>query len=120
MREIRFGVWLIALGITLFCVAQCLAEEGDEKGCYVTYNSMTGSFSYEPVLKVADKESASDEGEPEVWVFRVWNLEPPDKDGKTHPVNIHESRYIPMRIFKEVPAGSFRKRIRCPEKLWGD
>jgi hypothetical protein len=95
-------------------------EKGDVRGCYVTYHSTTGTFSFEPFLKVADKESASEDGEPEVWGFRPWNLEPPDEDGKTHPVNVLADRFVPLGIFKEVRAGTITRRIRCPEGLWRD
>lgn len=119
MRDLRRGLWLIACGISLFVAAQCLADEkGDVRGCYITYLSGSGKFLYEPFLKVADKESTSEDDEPEIWGFRVWNLEPPDKQGKTHPVNISDGRFIPTGVFKLVRAGTVQKNVRCPDGLW--
>lgn len=93
-------------------------EKGDVKGCMTTFNGNTGKFLFEPFLKVADKDSPDENGQPEIWGFRPWNLEPPDKDGKTHPVNIRDSRFIPMGTSKEVEAGSTKRMIRCPDGLW--
>lgn len=119
MRDIRRGMWLIAVGISLFVAGQCLADEkGDVRGCYVTYLSGNGKFLYEPFLKVADKESPAEDGKSEVWGFRPWNLEPPDREGKTHPVNISDDRFVPLGVFKLVPAGTREKSVKCPDGLW--
>jgi hypothetical protein len=93
-------------------------EPGDVRGCYVTYHSQTGTFGFEPFLKVGDKESPSEDGEPEVWGFRPWNLEPPDENGTTYPVNILASRFVPLNMNKKVDAGTAKRTIRCPEGLW--
>jgi hypothetical protein len=119
---IRAIIWILgpaALLLFILAASPVRADEpGDVRGCYVTYHSTTGKFSFEPFLKVADKESASEDGEPEIWGFRPWNLEPPDEDGKTHPVNVLADRFIPMGRNKEVRAGSMRRSIHCPEGLW--
>ena len=94
-------------------------EPGDVRGCYVTYNGLTGNFLFEPFLKVKDKTSTSEDGEPEIWGFRTWNLEPPDKEGNTHPVNIRASRFLPAdNKFHEVQAGKGKRKLRCPKGLW--
>lgn len=125
MKDLKRGLWLVALGISLFVVATYVHAEvnagnpkTDVRGCYCTYLGGSGKFLFEPFLKTADKESPSEEGESEVWGFRVWNFEPPDRDGKTHPVNIPDSRWIPLGTFKEVRAGTARKSIKCPDGLW--
>ena len=87
---------------------------GDERGCIATYIATSGKFLYEPFLKIAAKETFSEDGKPEVWGFRVWNPEPPDSAGMTAPVNVPEEIWIPLNVFKEVPAGTTRKSIRCP------
>lgn len=96
-----------------------LQQTGDEQGCYCTYYPQSGTFRFEPFLKIADKKSLSEDGEPEVWGFRVWNLEDPDEKGLTRPVNILASRYVPAdgRTY-EVRAGTMTRRVRCPEGLW--
>lgn len=119
MRDIRRGLWLMAIGITIFAAVQCLADEpSDVRGCYARYNRMTGKFSFEPFLKVDVPPTDGEDGEMQVWGFRVWNLEPPDKNGKTHPVNIPETLFIPLNTYQEVPAGTRRKSIRCPDGIW--
>src|ERR1051325_10777446 len=86
--------------LTILCFLACFSPADaqtlptDDKGCYVTYLPSRGTFTFEPFLKVADKDSPSEDGEPEIWGFRPWNLLPPGKDGKTKPVNVAESRYI--------------------------
>lgn len=105
------------INLFIFCHSVSADNTGDVRGCYITYVG-NNRFLFEPFLKVADKESLSQDGEPEIWGFRPWNLEPPDKDGKTHPVNILEGRFIPMRVFKEVQAGTMRRNIKCPDNLW--
>lgn len=119
MRDIRRGLWSAAIGVVMLVGATYIHadEPGDVRGCYISYVG-NGKFLYEPFLKVADKESYSQDGESEVWGFRPWNLEPTDKDGKTKPVNIPEDRFIPLRVFKEVNQGSLRKYVKCPEGLW--
>lgn len=114
---IRLGLLLVVT--TLLIALPIVADEpGDVRGCYAKYNSNTGKFAFEPFLKVANKKWASEEGEPEVWGFRPWNLLPPDEDGKTHPVNILDSQFIPLGISKEVPTGTTKRNVRCPEGLW--
>ena len=110
--------FVTALLLALLVAISFDAKAEDVRGCYASYNSQTGGFSYEPFLKVRDKSSVSEDGQPEIWGFRPWNLEPPDKDGLTHPVNILESRFVPIGAFKEVPAGRSRRSIRCPDGLW--
>lgn len=114
-REI-FCLSFISLVFLFAMAVNAKAEDGDVKGCYVTYNGNTGGFLYEPFIKISHpKENPSEDGEPEIWGFRPWNLEPPDKDGKTPPVNILESRFVPMGAFKEVNAGRIKRRIKCPD-----
>jgi hypothetical protein len=86
----------------------------DVRGCYVTYNPTSGDFLYEPFLKVADKSSTSETGEPEVWGYRVWNLEAADADGRTRVVNIAASRFVPADgKAHERPAGSVSRYLKC-------
>ena len=112
----------LGIALTFVCVMFALgakADPGDVRGCYATYNGMTGKYLFEPFLKVADKTSSSQDGEPEVWGFRPWNLEPPDEKGKTHPVNILASRFIPADgKFYEVDAGTAKRRVKCPDGIW--
>lgn len=108
----------VAVFLLLFAVTAQADEPGDVRGCYVTYLAGNGTFRYEPFLKVADKATPDQDGAPEVWGFRPWNLELPDEDGKTHPVNIQEGRFVPLGAFKEVDAGTTKRRIKCPDGLW--
>lgn len=121
MRFIKENVELcIVILILVFVNVAARADEpGDVRGCYITYNSNNGTFLYEPFLKIAHpKENPSQDGEPEIWGFRPWNLESPDENGKTPPVNILESRFVPLNTFKEVPAGTGKRKIKCPDGLW--
>ena len=114
-RLLYFGIALLIVCVMTALGAQA-DEPGDVRGCYCTYNGNTGKFLFEPVIKIAhEKTWASEDGEPEVWVFRVWNLEPPEEDGKTMPVNILASRFIPAdgKAY-EVDAGTAKRRVRCP------
>lgn len=116
MRYERLWKFALMIVAVYFVAGVAFAEDGDVKGCYVTYNSNTGGFLYEPFIKIAhEKENPSEDGESEIWGFRPWNLEPPDKEGKTPPVNIRESRFVPIGVFKEVDAGRMKRRIKCPE-----
>lgn len=110
--------WVSALLILVFAATLHADEPGDVRGCYVAYIGTSGKFIYEPFLKVADKEAPAEDGESEVWGFRPWNLEPPDKEGKTHPVNIRAGRFVPLNTFAEVDAGTGKRRIKCPDGLW--
>ena len=114
--EMRAVFLILALLFILASLSPADAEQqpGDIRGCYVTYIAQSGKYTFEPFLKVADKDSPSEDGEPEIWGFRPWNLQPPDEEGKTHPVNILESRFIPLRTFKQVGPRS----IKRPEGLW--
>lgn len=116
------AVFVTAFLLTLLVVISFNAnadEPGDERGCYITYNASTGKFRFEPFLKIAHpKLSPSEDGEPEIWGFRPWNPEPIDENGKTPPVNILESRFIPLHTLSEVRAGTARRKLRCPDGLW--
>lgn len=113
MKDIRRGLWLIAIGVWML-VGATYVRADDVRGCMVSYFSQSGSYAFEPFLKVADKESMAEDGAPEIWGFRPWNLEPPDKEGKTHPVNIREDQFIEMRTFKQVGP----RKVRCPDHIW--
>lgn len=102
-----------ALLALLFVISMNASAE-DVRGCIATYNSGNGAFLFEPFIKVADKEAPSEDGEPEVWGFNPWNLGEPDENGKVYPVNVLASRFIPLNVFKEVPAGTAKRRVRCP------
>jgi hypothetical protein len=112
----------IVLVLVFLAVPVHADEPGDVRGCYAQYNTMNGQFVYEPFLKVSDKDSPSEYGLAEVWGFRPWNLLPPDKEGKTHPVNILEGQFIPIGKNKEVlmyrDNPDKKKSARCPEHLW--
>ena len=113
------GTWRWLVAIAFIFTLSVHAEEGDVKGCYVTYNPNNGGFLYEPFIKIAHpKENPSQDGEPEIWGFRPWNLEPPDEQGLTPPVNILESRFVPLGTFSEVNAGTTKRKIKCPDGLW--
>lgn len=111
--EFRAVVLILFLFFCLAAVSPADAE--DIQGCMATYYSQSGHYAFEPFLKVADKESPAEDGAPEVWGFRPWNLEPPDRQGKTHPVNIRDDAFIPMRTFKQVGP----RRVKCPDTFWG-
>lgn len=116
--ETYFVLFVLIL-VNLIALAADGDEPGDIRGCLVTYNSMTGKFLFEPFLKVKDKASPAEDGEPEIWGFRPWNLEPPDEDGKTNAVNVLASRFLPAdKKFHTVKAGSAKRQVRCPEGLW--
>jgi len=89
-------------------------QPGDVRGCLATFIPSLNEFIFEPFLKIADKESLAEDGQPEIWGFRLWNLEPPDPSGLTYPVNVPEARFIPLNIFKVVPAGRGQRTVRCP------
>jgi hypothetical protein len=125
MKQAKIGLWLVALGVWLFVGVTYLHadEPGDVRGCWAKYNPQNGKFSYEPFLKIAhEKTWASEYGFPEVWGYRVWNLEPPDKNGITKPVNILEGQFVELGKNKEVqmyPDNSEKvKATRCPNGLW--
>jgi len=109
---------LIGIALAFICMMLALSanadQPGDVRGCVATYIPNTGKYIFEPFLKVQDKESPAEDGAPEIWGFRPWNLEPPDKEGKTHPVNIREDRFIELNIFKQVGP----RKVKCPEGLW--
>lgn len=120
---------IVILVIFCFIVRPTFADEpGDVRGAYFTYSWNTGRFAlWEPFLKIAHpKSSPSQDGEPEIWGFRPWNLEPPDENGKTHPVNILESRFIPcdgkphtvVLIHPHERERKVERSIRCPDHLW--
>lgn len=97
------------------------------RGGYFEYSFSQGKFRWEPFLKIAqEKQSPSQDGEPEIWGFRPWNLEPPDEKGLTPPVNILASRFVPCdgRFHKvEIqhpndPDRKVERSIRCPNVLW--
>jgi hypothetical protein len=113
-RPAFITAFLLAL---LFVIANSAKadEPGDIRGCIATYFSNSGKYAFEPFLKIQDKESPAEDGAPEIWGFRPWNLEPPDKEGKTHPVNIREDQFIELRTFKQVGP----RKVKCPENLWG-
>lgn len=113
---------LLILAVVLILAIAALArgDPGDVKGCICTYHSQSGKFTFEPFIKTADKASASEDGQPEVWGFKPWDLGEPDKTGKVYPVNVLASRFIPLNTFKEVPAGTTTRRVKCPPYWSGD
>lgn len=108
-----FRLHWVSLVVLIF-TATLHAEPGDVRGCYATYLSQSGKYLFEPFLKVASKTSFSENGEPEIWGFRPWNLEPADEKGITNPVNILEDRFIEMRALKQVGP----RKIKCPDNIW--
>jgi len=94
-------------------------QPGDIRGCLAYWHSSANSFTYEPFVKVADKEARGEDGATEIWGFRTWNLEPPDKEGLTHPVNVPDDIFIPLGQFREVRAGLSKKATRCPPSYSG-
>jgi hypothetical protein len=98
------------------CVLPPADDSQDVRGCIATYLPTSNSFTYEPFLKVAAKPTLSEDGRPEVWGFRVWNLEPPDADGLTHPVNVLEENFIPENELKQVGP----RTTKCPPYWRGD
>lgn len=130
-RTVRWIILALAwLALYAYVVASARADEpGDVRGGYFTYRWSSGTFAWEPFLKIAHpKEAASPEGEPEIWGFRPWNLEAADEDGKTPPVNILESRFVPCdgrmhHVTIRHPSESGRqveRRLACPAILWSD
>jgi hypothetical protein len=119
MRDVKRGLWIAAFGIWLLVGATYVHAEEPKgvKGCYATYYSGDGKFRFEPFLKLGDKEYDSENGEAEIWGLRPWS-ESSKKDGKLVPVNVLESRFIPLNTAKEVPAGTMRRRIKCPDGFW--
>lgn len=113
-REI-FWLSFIALFFIFAMIAN--AEEPPVQGCYATYNSISGKFSFEPFLKIGDKEYDSEDGQAEIWGFRPW-CEACKKDGEPFKVNILDSRFIPLNTAKKIPAGTTMRYIRCPNGLW--
>ena len=127
MKDIRRGLWLIAFGVTLFAAAQMFAEDGDVRGGYFEYSWSQGKFRWEPFLKIPfDNGKMSENGESEIWGFRVWNLEPPKEDGKTYPVNVLESHFVPcdrkmhlvIITHPNDPDRKVERNVKCPENLW--
>lgn len=127
MRDIRRGLWLMAIGITLFVAVQLMAEPGDVRGGYFEYSWSQGKFRWEPFLKIAaEKQYASESGEPEIWGFRPWNLEPLDEKGLTHPVNVIAASFVPCdgRQHKVTirhphePDREVERWVKCPDILW--
>lgn len=118
MRQVRVGLWLMALGIILFCVAQEVRAEEGVKGVYVTYNSSKGNFAFEPFLKTGDKEYDSEDGQAEIWGYKPWS-EAAKKNGQPIKVNVPAARFVPCdRKSHEVDAGTLKRMIRCPEGFW--
>lgn len=130
MRQFKTGLWLMALGVWLLVGATYVYadEPGDVRGGYFEYSWSSGQFRWEPFLKIdAPKEAPAENGEAEIWGFRVWNLEKPDKNGKTFPVNILESRFVPCDHQNHLvviqhpsdPERKVEKRITPPcDVLW--
>lgn len=129
MKQGKHRLWLIAFCILLFTSSLLQAEEpGDVRGAYFDYDWQRGKFRrWEPFLKISHpKHFPSSDGEPEIWGFRPWNLEEPDETGKTSPVNIAESRFIPCdkRTYEVVlrhpqdPDRVVKRSVRCPDGLW--
>lgn len=117
----------LAIAIVLFTATAQADQPGDVRGCYFTYIWQSGKFLWEPFLKIEQpKDSPSQDGDPEIWGFRPWNLESPDEKGLTPPVNILESRFIPadnrmhsVRIkHPSEPNREVERQIRCPDGLW--
>jgi hypothetical protein len=123
----RSNLLFIALLILVHAATLSADEPGDVRGGYFTYHWNSGTFGWEPFLRIAHPKSApSENGEAEIWGFRPWNLEPPGRDGKTLPVNVLESRFIPcdgrshtVTISHPLdPDRRVERSIKCPEHLW--
>lgn len=93
-------------------------EPRDVRGCLYSYDARSGKISFEPFLMVQEKASLSEDGQPEVWGFRPWNLEPPDEHGLTKPVNVLKSRFLTLNRYHDVQTGTASRRIRCPAFDW--
>jgi hypothetical protein len=90
---------------------------GDVRGCIVSFARRSGEVValYQPFLKVADKDSPSADGEPEVWGFSLWDLGEPDADGKVKPINVRVVSFIPNGATINLPNGlGGITRCRCP------
>jgi len=89
---------------------QSSERSGDVRGCLAIFIRSENTYRFEPFLKVASKDSFSEDGKPEVWGFRLWNLETPDAKGLTAPVNALEENFIPLDKFKVVGP----RAVKCP------
>ena len=86
MKQVRAGLWLIAVGIVLFTGAQLFAEEiKDEKewewGCQIRGRSLAGECVMRKFTKVGEADNDVDTDEPQVLGFEPGNV-PISKDGK--------------------------------------
>lgn len=109
-RKEKFIYCFLGLCFVLMMAANAKGDEGDVRGCIATYLPRTGQYVYEPFLKIAAKESFSEDGRAEVWGFRLWNLEPTDKAGNTRPVNVLEDNFIELGVLKQVGP----RKVKCP------
>lgn len=127
MRDIRRGMWLMAIGITLLVAAQSFAEvnagktETDQKGCWCKYNSTSGQITPRPVIKTGDKEAPDEEGRAEIWVFIIEDVgkyqHEPDENGKIKPVNILAELFVPADgKAHDVQTGTTTRKYIC--KVW--
>lgn len=91
--------------------------DNEVKGCYVTYNSVSGGISREPFLKTRDKDFAAEDGEAEIWGYKPWS-QSATKDGQHIEVNVAASRFIPLGKAQNVPTGTTRRWVTCPAGFW--
>lgn len=128
MRQVRIGLWLIAAGIWLLVASTYADEPGDVRGGIFEYSWSQGKFRWEPFLKIRHPHEGAldDTGNAMIFGFRVWNLEPPDEKGLTHPVNVIADRFIPCdgKMHKVVikhpqePDRQVERWLKCPPVLW--
>ncbi len=120
MKEIRRGVWFVAIGFILFVGAQLIAGEpvklntkGFKEGCICTGQSYAGGSVYESVLVVAITPEGSD-----YWVFYPEHLEDRHRrhDGTLMALRMPTEQFLPRGKFRAGKMG----RLRCPESLWGN
>lgn len=121
MQDIRRGMWLIAIGITLFCVAQSFAGEpvklnvkGFKEGCVCTGESYQGGARYEKVLVVAMTPQGSD-----YWVFYTETQDMLEtrhrrSDGTLMALMLPVERFLEKNKFRPGKAG----RLKCPDTYW--
>lgn len=77
MKQVRIGMWFMAIGITLFVGAQCIAQtipveqsKHPQKGCTFVLNM--NSTAYSPVSIVGERQAVDDDDKPvEEWLVMI-------------------------------------------------
>lgn len=125
MKDLRRGLWLMAIGITLLVAAQSFAEVNagntttDVKGCLFKYSSTSGQVRPTPFIKTGDKEYGDENGNPEIWGYRVdesfgQHESAPDESGKIKPINVRADLFVPADgKFHEIPTGTTTRKVKC-------